>query len=51
MIEFVQQPNLAIGSEAALEQLSKKESVKVLVLSDSHGNPHIMQSIISSFGT
>lgn len=50
MIEFLQQPNLAIGSEAALTELSKKESVKVLVLSDSHGNPHIMQSIIASFG-
>ena len=51
MIELVQQPNFAIGSAESIESFSKKESVRILLLSDSHGNPHIMQSVISSFGS
>lgn len=50
MIEIVQQKNLAIGSKRALADLAKKDSVRVLVLSDSHGDPRIMQSIILNFG-
>lgn len=50
MIELVQQKNLAIGSEEAVKSLQTKELAKMLVISDSHGNPHILQSIISSFG-
>lgn len=50
MIELVQQANLAIGSKEFLDSLSEKEIVHALVLSDSHGNPRIMQQIISAFG-
>ena len=50
MIELTQQPDLAIGSKTAIEEFSKKECAKLLVLSDSHGNPRILQSIITSFG-
>ena len=50
MIELTQQPDLAIGSKTAIEEFSKKECAKLLVLSDSHGNPQILQSIITSFG-
>ena len=50
MIEIIQQPNLAIGSAEALDSLSKKDFVKALVISDSHGDPRVMQSIISQFG-
>lgn len=50
MIELVQQENFAIGSKDVLDALSEKELVKALVISDSHGNPRIMQAIISAFG-
>ena len=50
MIELVQQENLAIGSKDLLISLSEKELVKALVISDSHGNPRVMQAIISAFG-
>lgn len=50
MIEIIQQENLAIGSKEILDSLSQKELVKALVISDSHGNPRILQAIISKFG-
>lgn len=51
MIEIVQQESLAIGSLDAVKDFSEKDSARLLVISDSHGNSHIMQSIISSFGS
>ena len=51
MIEISQQENNAIGSEEALKALSEKEAARILVLSDSHGNPHVLQSIVSNFGS
>lgn len=50
MIELVQQKNLAIGSAKAVSALAKKELVKALVISDSHGNSRVIQAIISQFG-
>lgn len=50
MIELVQQENLAIGSKKVLASLPGKELAKALVLSDSHGNPRVMQAIIAAFG-
>ena len=50
MIEITQQENLAIGSKKAVFSLAKKELAKALVISDSHGNPRVMQAIISEFG-
>ena len=50
MIEITQQENLAIGSKKAVDSLLKKDFVKALVISDSHGNPQIFQSIVSNFG-
>ena len=51
MIEIVQQENLAIGSKTAVEALENIELAKALVISDSHGNSLIMQSIIANFGS
>lgn len=51
MIEIFQQDNFVVGSAEAIKSLSKIETAKILVLSDSHGNPHIIQSIISTFGS
>ena len=50
MIELEQQSNLAVGSLQDLEALQTKESVKVLLVSDSHGNSRVLQAIISHFG-
>ena len=50
MIEIVQQKNLAIGSQEAIDALAEIEFAKVLLLSDSHGNARIMQKIIEAFG-
>lgn len=50
MIELVQQENFAIGSEDAVNTLAEKEFATVLVISDSHGNARVMQSVISAFG-
>mgnify|MGYP002626538911 CR=1 FL=1 len=50
MIELVQQENLAIGNKEFIDSLPKKEFAKALVISDSHGNPRVMQSIIANFG-
>lgn len=51
MIELIQQPNLAIGSEEALEAFEKKDSARILLVSDSHGNAKILESVIESFGS
>lgn len=50
MIEICQQQHFEIGSEDAVRELSQKSFAKGLVISDSHGNPKILQSIIASFG-
>lgn len=50
MIELEQQENLAIGSKKILDSLSEKELVRSLLISDSHGNPRVLQAIISAFG-
>jgi len=50
MIEIEQQENLAIGSKEAVAGLSELELARVLVISDSHGNDRILQSIIAAFG-
>ena len=50
MIELVQQENLAIGNKEYIDSLPQKEFAKALVISDSHGNPRVMQSIIANFG-
>lgn len=39
-----------IAREQALEQLSQKQSAAVLVISDSHGNPEIIRSVLSIYG-
>ena len=51
MIEIVQQENFAIGSQEAIDELAQKELATVLLISDSHGNARIMQSIIARFGS
>ena len=51
MIELIQQPDFSICSAQALEAFSKKESARILVLSDSHGDSKIVQSIIERFGS
>ncbi|MBQ4377876.1 MAG: YfcE family phosphodiesterase [Treponema sp.] len=50
MIELTQQENLAIGNKEYIDSLNEKEFGRALLLSDSHGNPRVMQSIITHFG-
>ncbi len=50
MIELTQQENLAIGNKEYIASLNEKDFARALLLSDSHGNPRVMQAIISRFG-
>ena len=50
MIELVQGPDFAIGSQDAIKALAKKESASLLVLSDSHGRPELLKTIVEKFG-
>lgn len=50
MIEIIQQKNLLVGSETAITELEKKESARVILISDSHGNSPILKNIILQYG-
>ncbi len=51
MTSLIQQENFAIGDETSLKSLAQKNEAKLMVISDSHGNPHILYSIINEFGS
>lgn len=50
MIELTESANRLIGSQKAIEELSKKESARIIMLSDSHGNSEIFKQIITRYG-
>ena len=50
MIEIIENENRLIGSLQAIEELSKKESARIIVLSDSHGNTEIFKNIVLRYG-
>ena len=50
MNALVQQECLLLGSEEAIEELENKESARLLVLADSHGEYKLVESIIKEFG-
>lgn len=51
MIELIENDDRLIGSQAAIEALSKKENARVIVLSDSHGNTEVFRNIILRYGS
>ena len=50
MIDIIENENRLIGSPQAIEELSLKNSARVIVLSDSHGNYEIFKNIILQYG-
>ena len=50
MKEIVQRENFAIGNEKLLNSLSTMESVRILLISDSHGGRIILREIFQEFG-
>ena len=50
MIEIIENTNRLIGSPQAIEELGLKDSARVIVLSDSHGNSEIFRNIILQYG-
>ncbi len=50
MVKLVQQANFAIGDENSIKKLAEKQNSKLLVISDSHGKPWILKSILYNFG-
>lgn len=50
MIEIIENENRLIGSPQDIEALSKKESARILVLSDSHGNSEIFKNLVFHYG-
>lgn len=50
MITLLQQKNLLVASEKAIENLREKKSARILVLSDSHGNARTFSFIVERFG-
>lgn len=51
MNALLQQESLLIGSKKAIEELERKNDVRLLVLSDTHGKYELTESIIREFGT
>lgn len=49
-MELKQQENLAIGSKEAISNLSQSASAKILVISDSHGSPRLVKTILYNHG-
>ena len=50
MVKLVQQANFAIGDENSIKKLAEEQNSKLLVVSDSHGKPWILKSILYNFG-
>jgi hypothetical protein len=50
MNELVQLESGLLGSVEAVEDLSRAENARILVLSDTHGHYDVMEEIIRSFG-
>lgn len=51
MHEIVQRENFAIGDKTLLDSLAEKESVSILLISDSHGSRVILREILQKFGS
>ena len=39
-----------IGQNKDIENLANKEKARILVVSDSHGHPSVLKSIVQDFG-
>ncbi len=50
MFEFVQQESTLLGNSAAIRELAHKDTARILVLSDSHGNAEVVRAILRCFG-
>ncbi len=50
MNALCQTESLLIGSREAVEELEKRESVRLLVVSDTHGERELLEAIIKKFG-
>jgi putative phosphoesterase len=51
MIDLIQHDSLVIGSKQAISELGKAKKARVLVISDSHRRPDIVNAIIEEFGS
>ncbi len=51
MFDFVQHKSCLLGNSAAISELAHKESARILVLSDSHGNASVIREILRRFGS
>ncbi len=50
MIELTQNQDGIIGNQKSIDELSKKQTATVLLISDSHGNYSIFNQIVQNFG-
>lgn len=50
MIELIENSSRLIGSQKAIDELAKKEEARVIIISDSHGNPVIFRNIVLQYG-
>lgn len=50
MISLIQGVHNLVGAEKDIEALAKKESARILVISDSHGKYNVLYDIIKNFG-
>lgn len=50
-MKIIQEVHGLIGKKEDIEALAVKDHARVLVISDSHGHPGILSSIIKNFGT
>lgn len=50
MNNLKQLPNYLLGAETACAELAKKKSARILVVSDSHGQPQLLHTIIRQLG-
>lgn len=48
---FVQEIHNLVGAPEDIEALAKKDHARILICSDSHGHPEVLEKIIENFGS
>ena len=46
MIEIIENQNRLIGKADAIKELAEKEEARIIIISDSHGNPLVFKNIV-----
>ena len=50
MIEIIENQNRLVGKADAIKELAEKEEARIIIISDSHGNPLVFKNIVRQYG-